>query len=217
MGICVSVNQNHPASAVIAQAVEVARAGGVLIVPTDSVYGIGAAAFSNNPGHERIFTIKHRDRTQTLPWLVGKKSDFDRYAKDAPAWAYRLVQAYWPGALTLVVKAADIVPDEYVLPQNHTIALRMPASKLVCEIINGLGVPLATTSANIHGKPSAVSEKDVEQELIDCSDLILDGGPAPLAVASTIVDCTSKTPRILREGAIPTEVLLATAGFEARE
>ena len=93
MGICVSVNQNHPAPAIVTQAVEVARAGGVLIVPTDSVYGIGAAAFSNNPGHERIFTIKHRDRTQTLPWLVGKKSDFDRYAKDAPAWAYRLVQA----------------------------------------------------------------------------------------------------------------------------
>lgn len=213
MGKIVTVDQNSPASCVVDQAVVIARAGGVLIVPTDSVYGIGAAAIAGNPGHERIFEIKRRQRTQTLPWLVGSKEDVERYAQHVPAWTRALIDAYWPGALTLVVKAAKAVPDEYVLPDDRTIALRMPASKLVCEIIERLGVPLATTSANIHGHPSAVSGGSLEQALIDQADLTINGGPAPLAIASTIVDCTGDTPRIVREGAILPEELLSTAGF----
>lgn len=213
MGEYIKVDQINPDTSVVSLAVEVARRGGVLIMPTDSVYGIGAAATPQNPGHKRIFEIKQRPSTQTLPWLVGSKSDLQKYAHITHSWANKLVDAYWPGALTLVVTASENVPDEYVLPDNRTIALRMPNSPLVCQIAQQLGCPLATTSANTHGAPSAVDGCGLEAGLIEQADLTLDGGPAPLAIASTIVDCTGDEPRILREGAITTEDILATAGF----
>ena len=112
-----------------------------------------------------------------------------------------------------MVTASENVPDEYVLPDNRTIALRMPNSPLVCQIAQQLECPLATTSANTHGAPSAVDGCGLEAGLIEQADLTLDGGPAPLAIASTIVDCTGDEPRILREGAITTEDILATTGF----
>ena len=199
MGEYIKVDQMNPDASVVSLAVEVARRGGVLIMPTDSVYGIGAAATPQNPGHKRIF--------------VGSKSDLQKYAHITHSWANKLVEAYWPGALTLVVTASENVPDEYVLPDNRTIALRMPNSPLVCQIAQQLGCPLATTSANTHGAPSAVDGCGLEAGLIEQADLTLDGGPAPLAIASTIVDCTGDEPRILREGAITTEDILATAGF----
>ena len=213
MGEYIKVDQMNPDTSVVSLAVEVARRGGVLIMPTDSVYGIGAAATLQNPGHKRIFEIKQRPSTQTLPWLVGSKSDLQKYAHITHSWANKLVEAYWPGALTLVVTASENVPDEYVLPDNRTIALRMPNSPLVCQIAEQLGSPLATTSANTHGAPSAVDGCGLEAGLIEQADLTLDGGPAPLAIASTIVDCTGDEPCILREGAITTEDILATAGF----
>ena len=216
MGEYIKVNQMNPEASAVSLAVEVARQGGVLIMPTDSVYGIGVAATPQNPGHKRIFEIKQRPSTQTLPWLVGSKSDLQKYAHITHDWAYKLVDAYWPGALTLVVNASENVPDEYVLPDNKTIALRMPNSPLVCQIAQQLGCPLATTSANTHGAPSAVDGCGLEDCLIEQADLTLDGGPAPLAIASTIVDCTGDEPRILREGALPTKDILATAGCAGR-
>lgn len=213
MGQYIKVDQMNPETSTVSLAVEVARRGGVLIMPTDSVYGIGAAATSKNPGHTRIFEIKQRPSTQTLPWLVGSKNDLQKYARITHEWAYKLVEAYWPGALTLVVTASENVSDEYVLPENRTIALRMPNSPLVCQIAQQLRCPLATTSANTHGAPSAIDGSGLEADLVEQADLTLDGGPAPLAIASTIVDCTGDEPRILREGAISTEDILATTGF----
>lgn len=213
MGEYIKVDQMNPEAATVSLAVEVARRGGVLIMPTDSVYGIGAAATPKNPGHKRIFEIKQRHLTQTLPWLVGSKTDLRKYAHITHEWAHKLVDAYWPGALTLVVTASENVADEYVLPENRTIALRMPNSPLVCQIAQQLGCPLATTSANTHGAPSAIDGSGLEADLVEQADLTLDGGPAPLAIASTIVDCTGDEPRILREGAISTKDILATAGF----
>ena len=213
MGEYIKVDQMNPEASAVSLAVEVARQGGVLIMPTDSVYGIGVVATPRNPGHKRVFEIKQRPSTQTLPWLVGSKSDLQKYAHITHDWAYKLVDAYWPGALTLVVNASENVPDEYVLPDNRTIALRMPNSPLVCQIAQQLGCPLATTSANTHGAPSAVDGCGLENRLIEQVDLTLDGGPAPLAIASTIVDCTGDEPCILREGALSTKDILATAGF----
>ena len=213
MGKLVVVDQMNPTDAIVTQAVTVAREGGILIMPTDSVYGIGAAAIPNNPGYRRIFEIKHRPATQILPWLIGRKTDLQIYASIVYDWVFKLADAYWPGALTLVVEASENVPKEYVLPENNTIALRMPASPLVCQIVQKLGVPLATTSANTHGAPSAIDSIGLEKSLIDEVDLTFDGGRVPLAVASTIVDCTGKNPRILREGAIACQDIFTTVGF----
>ena len=209
MGYIRVVDQDNPDAESLALAAKVLADGGVLVMPTDSVYGIGCMATPQNPGHERIFEIKHRERTQTLPWLISDAEDLDRLAKDVPAWAYRLADAYWPGALTLVVRATDVVPTEYVAA-NGTLAVRVPDSTLVRELARRLG-PLATTSANTHGEAAATSGSGIEDRIVDEADLTLDGGAAPVAIASTIVDCTTDEPKVLREGAIPTRDILSCA------
>ena len=206
MGAILSVNQDHPARDVVDRACDALVGEGVLVMPTDSVYGIGCLASPANPAYGRIFEIKHRDRAQTLPWLVADEEDLMRYGRDVPASARRLAAAFWPGALTLVVAASDAVPPEYALPgapgEPATIALRMPDSNLVREIARGCGMPLAVTSANTHGLAAATSGANVESQIVEAADLVLDAGPAPVGVASTIVDCAHGTPRVLREGAI---------------
>ncbi|MGN0055834.1 MAG: L-threonylcarbamoyladenylate synthase [Atopobiaceae bacterium] len=211
MGAVVSVSQDKPAIDVVSRAAFCLTNQGVLVMPTDSVYGIGCAALPNNPAHLRIFEIKHRDVAQTLPWLVADVNDLDRYGVDVPAWAHAMARQFWPGALTLVVKASPEVPPEYRRQGDQTIALRCPDSNLVRTLARMVGVPLATTSANTHGAPSATSGSSVEPRIVQEANLTLDAGPAPLAVASTIVDCTSDRPRILREGAIDSAELLRLA------
>lgn len=203
MGLVVTVDQNSPRREVLEQATQVLRADGVVVMPTDSVYGIGCAATPHNPAHERIFIIKHRDRAQTLPWLVADPSDVLKYGTGVPTWMERLARELWPGALTLVVKASEAVPPEY-RAANGTIALRVPDSNLVRAMARAVG-PLATTSANIHGKAAATTGSGIEHIIIEAADLTLDAGPAPLAIASTIVGCEHGLPKVYREGAIPAE------------
>ena len=210
MGSIVRVDQAHPSRSVVDEAVAMLAFGGVLVMPTDSVYGIGCAATPANPAHERIFAIKHRDRAQTLPWLVADVSDLERYACDVPAYAVALAVAYWPGALTLVVRASDAVPAEY-RAADGTIALRCPDSNLVRTLARGVGAPLATTSANTHGEAAATTGSGVEERIVAEADLTLDAGPAPVGVASTIVSCLGPRPQVLREGAISTAEITVAA------
>lgn len=202
MGEVLEVDQQVPAAEVVEQTAQVLLGGGVIVMPTDSVYGLGCAAKAGNPGHGRIFAIKHRDRSQTLPWLVPESSDLDRYGAHVPSWAHELAKRWWPGALTLVVRASDEVPEEYRRADAGTIALRLPGSRLMVELMRRTGYPLANTSANTHGLAAATSGHGVEPRIVAEADLTLDAGPAPLAIASTIVDCTGAGPHILREGAI---------------
>lgn len=200
MGSVRVVDQQVPDVGVLSEAVHLLRTGGVLVMPTDSVYGIGCAATPANPAHERVFAIKLRDRAQTLPWLVADVADLSRYGRDVPAWAEDLARAHWPGALTLVVRASEVVPTEY-RAADDTLALRVPDSNLVRALAREVG-PLAVTSANTHGEAAATSGAGVEARIVQAADLTLDAGPAPVGVASTIVDATSSVPRILRQGAI---------------
>lgn len=211
MGEVRAVDQDRPSKDVLVEAAEVLRAQGVLVMPTDSVYGIGCAATPGNPAHGRIFDIKRRDRAQTLPWLVADEEDLDRFGRDVPVWAHALARAFWPGALTLVVRASAAVPAEYRRLGDETIALRLPNSNLVRDLARGVGAPLATTSANVHGAPSATTGAAVDARLLELADLTLDAGPAPIAVASTIVDCTTPQPRLLREGTITAGEVLRVA------
>ena len=133
MGTILRVNQMHPAREVLDEAVAVLSFGGVLVMPTDSVYGIGCAATPNNPAHQRIFQIKQRPLSQTLPWLVADVEDLERFSAHLSMDALKLAVAFWPGALTLVVKASDEVPPEY-RGADGTIALRLPNSALVREL-----------------------------------------------------------------------------------
>lgn len=212
MGEVLRVDQASPSPEVVARAAEVLRSGGVLVTPTDSVYGICCAAMPANPAHARIFDIKRRDRAQTLPWFVASPEDLLAYGRDVPAWAERLVARFWPGALTLVVRASEAVPAEYAQPgpDGPTIALRVPGSALCRELVRAVGAPLAQTSANTHGAPAATTGHGVEPAIVAAADLTLDAGAAPVGVASTIVDATGPKPRVLRAGAITeADVLLA--------
>lgn len=208
MGTILKVDQQNPSQEVLDCAARVLRQGGVLVMPTDSVYGIGCVATPRNPGHERVFAIKHRDRAQTLPWLVGDSADLCVYGSGIPAWMMRLAHEFWPGALTLVVEASDAVPPEY-RAANGTIALRVPDSNLVRTLAREVG-PLATTSANTHGAAAATSGAGLEERIVDEADLALDAGTAPIAIASTIVGCEDGELRIYREGAVSaTRICLA--------
>lgn len=209
MGITLRTNQDTPDRMALETAVSFLCKGGVLVMPTDSVYGIGCVATPGNPAHEKIFAIKQRDRAQTLPWLIADPQDLHLYAKEVPAWMECLARELWPGALTLVVDASEAVPPEY-RAVDGTVALRVPDSNLVRMLAREVG-PLATTSANTHGATAATSGADVEQHIVQEADLTLDAGPAPVAIASTVVGIREGAPCIYREGAIPAARIMELA------
>ena len=210
MGSVLQVSLTNPSRDAINEAVVTLAFGGVLVMPTDSVYGIGCAATEGNPAHERIFDIKRRERSQTLPWLVADASDLHTYAAHVPEYAVKLAIRFWPGALTLVVPASNAVPPEY-RAADGTVALRCPDSNLVREIARKLGSPLATTSANTHGEAAATSGSGIEARIVREADLTLDAGPAPVGVASTIVGCAGDRPQVFREGALSTGQIMQVA------
>ena len=200
-------------ASLVARVAESLRGGGVAVLPTDSVYGICCAATSGNPAHERIFKVKGRERSQTLPWFVADASDLEVYGRDVPPWAVRLAERLWPGALTIVVRASERVPGEYAqqTPTGGTIALRVPGSELDRAVVRMLGCPVAQTSANAHGAPSATAGSELDAHIAEAVDLVVDAGPAPVGVASTIVDATGAEPRVLRAGAISEAEVLSLA------
>lgn len=185
-------------------------AGGLALVPTETVYGVGVAisAFAANletpgpdTGYGRIFTLKQRELTQTVPWLVDGPAALERYGKDVPHSICALAEKLWPGALTLVVPAADDVPP-FMRAVDGTVALRASASPVVQELIARCGSPLAVTSANTHGKPAPISFDEVEPRILAGVDVAIDAGETPCRDASTIVAVRDGELQILREGAM---------------
>ena len=201
MTYVVSVGQSHPTPESMKIGVDALLGSQCVIMPTDSVYGIGAALIPHNPGHEHIFEIKRRDRAQTLPLLLADLQDIDRFGCDIEDWVYPVMEQFWPGALTVVVKAASTVPLDYVAA-NGTIAVRVPDSELVRQLARGCGGALAVTSANTHGAPSPASLDELEEVVKEQADLVFDAGACPLGIASTIIDATGKQPQLLRDGGV---------------
>ena len=202
----VACDQDDPSGEVLADAEGVLAAGGVVVMPTDSVYGIGVAATPHNLGLPRVFEIKRRDPAQTLPLLLADAAALDEVAAEVRPYARSLARRFWPGALTLVVDASKAVPPEY-RRADGTVAVRVPNSALVRALARDLGCALAVTSANTHGYPAPAASDDIERRIADAADLTLAAGPTPSGAASTIVDCTGAEPRIIRHGAIPDEAL----------
>lgn len=194
-------------------ATEVLRAGGLALLPTETVYGVGVsvAAFDTEgaePGPEtgygRIFTLKQRARTQTVPWLVDGPQALERFGVDVSVQVRMLAEAFWPGALTLIVPASSKVPA-FMRAADGTVALRASASPVVQALIRELGSPLAVTSANTHGMPAPASFADVETRILDGVDVAIDAGQTTCCDASTIVAIREGEPVILREGALSAE------------
>ncbi len=179
-------------------AIQVIRSGGVIAIPTDTVYGIAASAFDES-AIARIFQIKKRDENKSIAVLLGDAGQAAEIAKSFPPKAIALASAYWPGGLTLLVGKKNGLPAS--LSGNEKIGLRIPDHPFARELIRCCG-PLATSSANFSGQPPALCLADFSELLEDQLDLIIDDGPVSGSVASTVVDCTVNPVQILREGAI---------------
>lgn len=194
----------------LAPAIDSLKDGGLALVPTETVYGVGVAvaAFESlkgipgpETGYGRIFTLKRRELSQTVPWLVDGPEAIDRYGRDVPVQVRVLAEKLWPGALTLVVPASDRVPP-FMRADDGTVALRASASPVIRELVARCGSPLAVTSANTHGAPAPTSFGEVEPRILEGVDIAIDAGQTPCRDSSTIVAIRDGEPAILRQGAL---------------
>ena len=190
-----------------AVAVEVLRAGGIVALPTDTVYGI-AVALDAQDGIGRLFEAKSRPPDRSIALLVADRTQAETLGVFGLV-ARELADAHWPGGLTLVVPRGEGVQlPEALSADAGTVGLRVPDHPTPRALAAAVG-PLPTTSANRSGEPEARDADAIEAILGSAIDLILDGGPAPGGPASTVVDCTSSRPRVLRVGAVPVEAIEA--------
>ena len=183
----------------IAAAAEAVRRGEVVVLPTDTVYGVGVDAFDSD-AVAAVLTVKGRGREMPLPVLVPNPQTVDGLAADVPAYARDLIQAFWPGPLTLVLHAQSSLMWD-LGDTNGTVALRMPQNDVTLRLLTEVG-PMAVTSANISGQPPAITILDAATQLGSAVSVYLDAGPSAGGLASTILDCTHETPVILRAGAV---------------
>lgn len=203
------IDQDNPSADVVNLAATRLREGGVLIFPTETVYGLGALA-EVGPcyGAEDLFDVKLRPIGMAIPLLVPNATDLDVYGTEIPDYARKLADAFWPGPLTLVVKASEEVHEEF-RADDGTIGLRCPDSKLVQALLAASDSPIFTTSANTHSFPPATDFIQLEPRILDSADMALDGGPSKGGIASSIVRCTGPEYEILRIGAISEEEIKA--------
>lgn len=187
------------------------RRGELVVLPTDTVYGVAADAFSAE-GTGRIFHAKQRDRSLPLPVLVRGPKQVTGLVTGVPEAAERLMAAYWPGALTLVVSADPNLAWD-LGDAEGTVAVRMPLDEVALDVIRAVG-PLAVTSANISGQPPATDVATAREQLGEAVEVYLDGGPRGERSPSAVVDLTRRSPRVLRAGDLDSEEILAVARGE---
>ena len=194
----------------ISRAVEILGNGGVIALPTDTLYGISANALDDDAA-AKVFMVKGREERSPLPIFVSDPGDLYKYGRDIPDAAVRLAEIFWPGKLTIVVRKSDLVPD-VVSGGLDTVGLRIPDHPAPREIVAQLGAPITATSANVSGKPALTAAEDVVAELGSRLDLVLDGGNLAPSLPSTVIDVTNDPPRILREGAVSASDIQKLAG-----
>lgn len=176
--------------------------GSLVVIPTDTVYGLAADAFAPD-AVQRLLDAKGRGREMPPPVLVAAAPTLHALASDVPDWARALVEELWPGPLTVVCRQQATL--HWDLGETRgTVAVRMPDNEVALELLNRTG-PLAVSSANLTGSPAALDAAEAEQMLGEAVAVILDGGPATGSVPSTIVDTTADQPRVLRVGAVSIE------------
>ena len=184
---------------VLDRAADIIKNGGTVAFPTETVYGLGADGL-------KIFKAKERPPGNPLSLLVHSKEDIKKVAKNVPENAFRLMDAFWPGPLTIILEKTDIVPD--ITSGNlQSIGVRMPDHRIPLELIKRAGTPLAAPSANLSGKLSPSLAAHVISDLTGRIDAILDGGKADIGLESTVIDMTVKPPVVLRPGAVSIEEL----------
>jgi L-threonylcarbamoyladenylate synthase len=191
-------------------AVAALRRGGLIALPTETVYGLGADA-SNELAVRRIFAAKGRPATHPLIVHVASLADARSWSSDLTAMGEALASAFWPGPLTLIVRRSPRASDAVTGGQD-TVGLRVPAHPLALELLRAFDGGIAAPSANRFGRVSPTTAAHVRDELGDALDVILDGGPCAVGVESTIVEVTQREPRLLRPGGISVEALERVLG-----
>ena len=184
----------------IAAAVRLLRSGGVVAVPTDTLYGLAASAFHVG-AVERVYRIKGRSAAMALPLLLADPDDVALCAAEVPEMAVALASHFWPGPLTLVLRRSAAIPDA-VTGGADTVALRVPDHPVPRALARALGAPITGTSANRTGGPAPTTAGAVCAELGGEVDQIIDAGECPGGVASTVLDLTGPTPVLVRAGAV---------------
>jgi tRNA threonylcarbamoyl adenosine modification protein (Sua5/YciO/YrdC/YwlC family) len=182
--------------------------GELVLMPTDTVYGVAADAFTP-AAVTRLLAAKNRGRAMPVPVLIGEASTLAGLVVDLPPVAHDLAQAFWPGGLTLVLEHAPSLAWD-LGDAEGTVAVRLPDDELTRALLRRTG-PLAVSSANRSGRPAATTAQQAQEQLGERAAVVLDGGPRDDSAASTIVDCTGPAPRVLRVGAIPVEKLREVA------
>jgi L-threonylcarbamoyladenylate synthase len=195
----------------IVAAAEVLRAGGLVVFPTETVYGIGADA-RDDAAVRRVFEVKGRPAGRALTVHIGPGEDPAGWAAEVPSSARRLMETHWPGPLTVILPSRPDV-SAVVRGGGPTVGLRMPDHPTFLALAQAFGGGIAATSANRHGSPSPVTAAEAEAQLGPVVDAVLDGGVCSIGVDSTVVDCTVDPPAVLRQGAIPLAVIQATLGL----
>jgi L-threonylcarbamoyladenylate synthase len=192
-----------PDATAIARAADVLRRGGLVAFPTETVYGLGADA-SSPEAVQHLFTVKGRPAHHPVIVHVASAEGLGEWAAEVPTAAATLAARCWPGPLTVVVRRAAHVPDE-VTGGLETVGIRVPDQPVALALLRAFGGGVAAPSANRFGQVSPTTADDVRADLGDDVDVVLDGGPCRVGVESTIVDCTSAEPAILRLGGVPRE------------
>ncbi len=195
----------------VAAAAAAVKSGRLVVMPTDTVYGIGADAFDSQ-AVAGLLAAKGRGRDMPVGVLVGSWHTIDGLVLYVPDEVRELVHAFWPGALSLVVKQAPSLQWD-LGDARGTVMLRMPLQPVALELLRQTG-PMAVSSANVSGRPPAVTAAEARGQLGDLVDVYLDGGPSAQQAASTIVDLTGRTPRILREGPVTAEAIAEVLGID---
>ncbi|ONM46964.1 L-threonylcarbamoyladenylate synthase [Nocardia donostiensis] len=186
------------------------KSGRLVVLPTDTVYGLGADAFDSD-AVAALLAAKRRGRDMPVPVLVGSWHTIDGLVFSVRPQARELIRAFWPGALSLVVQQAPSLAWD-LGDTRGTVMLRMPLHPVALDLLREVG-PMAVSSANVSGQPPAKTVTQARDQLGEQVGVYLDGGPARHAVASTIVDLTADQPRILREGAVPTADIAEVLGM----
>ena len=208
---------SHCTADALASAAASLKAGRLVAFPTETVYGLGADA-TNSDAVARIYTVKGRPADHPLIVHLADAQDIGDWSTEIPDYAIDLARSFWPGPMTLILKRSELAKD-FITGGQETVGVRVPDHTLALAFLNEFkkigGKGVAAPSANRFGHVSPTTSQAVVEELneyLDEDDLILDGGPSQVGVESTIIDCTSDAPRILRPGAITVEMIEAVTG-----
>ncbi|MFH0809633.1 MAG: L-threonylcarbamoyladenylate synthase [Pseudomonadota bacterium] len=204
MAVIAPIDPPHPRQELLNEAIAYMRAGQLVGMPTETLYGIAADAL-NEAAVQRVFSLKRRPSHLPLPIIIDSMAMLEAIAQVSET-ARRLAEEFWPGALSLVLPAKDVLPKN-LLGGTGKVAVRLSSHPVATGLAHGLGGPITATSANISGRPGLLSAAEVDHALGDGLALILDGGNAVARTGSTVLDTTVDPPVVARPGVLPEEII----------